>query len=206
MYLSYVSLILAFISLGFLFYLKRKKVNFGIRVFIGLILGITIGSIFKEKAQIIEPIGKIYIGLIKMVVIPLVMTAIISSITSLKSPDQLKSIAVKSFAWLLSTTAIATAIGILVALSLNLGSGMKFTPDTSFKAREIPTFSQVLSNMIPSNPVASMAEGSIIPIVVFSLFIAVAIIIERKKHPEEVEPAVNFIISMEKLCSELPKW
>lgn len=205
MYLNYVSLILAFIILVFLFYLKQKKVKFGIRVFTGLILGIAIGTIFKEKAQIIEPIGKIYIGLIKMIVIPLVVTAIISSITSLKSPDQLKNIAAKSLAWLLSTTAIATVIGIIVALAFNLGSGMKFTPDTGFKAREIPAFSQVLLDMIPSNPVASMAEGRIIPIVVFSIFIAIAIIMERKKHPDEVKPVVDFIASLEKVMFRITK-
>jgi Na+/H+-dicarboxylate symporter len=205
MNLTYIILITALILLAFLYFLKIKKVSFGNRVFIGMILGIAMGAIFKKEALIIEPIGLIFVRLIKMLVIPLVTTAIISSITALESTKQLKSIGFKTIGLLLLTTAIATVIGTITALVMNLGSGMEYIKDASFEAREIPSFSKVLLDMIPMNPVSEMAEGKIIPVIIFSIFIAVAIVIEGSRKPEVVKPVKDFINSFAQIMFRVTK-
>jgi Na+/H+-dicarboxylate symporter len=205
MYLKYVSLLISVLLFAFLYFLKIKKVNFGIRVLTAMLLGITIGVIFKKDVLIIEPIGKIFVSLIKMVVLPLIMTSLISSLTSLNSPKQLKKIGAKTIGLLLFTTGIATVVGVLVGNMMNLGSGVVFVKDVSFKASEVPSFSQVILDMIPSNPIASMADGKIIPVIIFSLFVSIAIIIENAKNPEIVKPVKNFINSLAQIMFTITK-
>jgi uncharacterized protein len=205
MNLGYVALLVAFVLIGFLYFLKTKKVSFGSRVLIAMLLGVALGAIFKKDAVIVAPIGKIYVGFIKMLVIPLVTTALISSITSLKTIDQLRSIGGKTIALLLGTTALATVIGIVVAKMLDIGSGMQFVQDASFKARELPTFANVLVDMVPANPIAAAAEAKIIPIIVFTLFIAVAIVVESSRKPEAVKPVVDFINSFAQIMFRVTK-
>jgi Na+/H+-dicarboxylate symporter len=88
---------------------------------------------------------------------------------------------------------------------MGVGSGIEFVKDASFKAREIPTFAKVLVDMVPTNPIAAMAEAKIIPVIVFSLFIAVAIVIEGSRKPETVKPFVDFINSFSKIMFRVTK-
>ncbi|EYE88872.1 amino acid:proton symporter [Fervidicella metallireducens AeB] len=201
----YIVIIVSLISFGFLHLLKNKKVGFGIRTLIAMLLGAVIGTIFKENTKLLYPIGSTYVSLIKMVVIPLVMSTIISSMTSLKNPKQLKSIGFKTITSLLLTTAAATIVGIIVGNLMKVGKGMNFIGDASFKAKEVPSFVEVLMNMVPKNPIASMAEGKIIPVVVFSLFLATAIIIEGHKNPNTVKAVKEFIDSFEKIMFRITK-
>lgn len=205
MNLSYLSLIISFILLGVLYFLKVKKISFGHRVLIAMFLGVIVGAVFKENALIAAPIGKIFVSLIKAIVIPLVVTAIISSITSLESTDKLKKIGVKTIGLLLLTTAIATAIGAIVGRVMDLGAGMQAVADASYKAREIPTFDKVLLDMIPVNPVSEMASGKIIPVIIFSIIIAIAIIIEGSKKPDTVKPVKDLINSFSKVMFRVTK-
>lgn len=196
---KYIGLLVGILLLGILYFLKNKNVSFGNRVLIAMALGLGFGAIFKENAMIIEPIGGIYISLIKMLVIPLVVSSLISSVTSLDNPDQLKKIGFKTIALLLGTTTIATVVGILVGNLMGIGSGVKFISDSSFEAREIPVFKDVLMGMIPMNIVNEMATDKIIPVIIFSMLFSIAIIIEGTKDSEVVKPVKNFINSFSKI-------
>ncbi|KYZ74888.1 amino acid:proton symporter [Anaerosporomusa subterranea] len=192
-------MIVSAIVIAILYGLAVKRVGFGTRVFIGMIAGVTVGILFKEQSANIGTIGQVYINLIKMLVMPLVAASIISSITTLSDPGKLKQIGLKTVSLFLVTTAIAASIGLGVALLLDPGSGVQFTANASFKAREVPAFSKVLLDLVPANPVAEMANGKVIPVIVFALFFAVAIIIESAKSPESMRPVKEFINSFTKV-------
>lgn len=199
MNLSYISLLTAMPILLFIYFLKTKKINFGLRVLIAMVLGITFGALFKKNALLVEPLGKVFVNLIKMLVIPLVVTYLISSITSFNNPEQFKKIGFKTIALLILTTAIATIVGIFTGTAMDLGSGVHYAKDAAFKAREIPNFINVLLDMVPSNPIKEMADEKIVPIIVFSMFIAIAMVIEGSKKPETVKPVKDLIDSFEKI-------
>ncbi|WP_415348196.1 dicarboxylate/amino acid:cation symporter, partial [Clostridium perfringens] len=160
-----------------------------------LTLGVVLGIIFKENILFLDTVGKAYMSLIKMIVVPLVVTSLITSIVRLENLDTLKSIGLKTFTVLLGTTGAAAFIGIIVASSLNLGQGLRFIGAENFKAREIPGFSKVLIDMLPSNPLAAIVENKIIPIVIFSMFIAIALVIEDNTNKEKAKPFKDFILS-----------
>ncbi|MFZ5354214.1 MAG: dicarboxylate/amino acid:cation symporter [Bacillota bacterium] len=203
--MKYIVLFVTLLVGATLYIMQQKKVNFGVIALAGMLFGTAIGVIFEETALVIEPIGKIFTSLIKMLVLPLVITAIITSVASLKNTKLLKSIGLKSIILLLFTTAIASVIGIAVAEVMNLGSGISYTIDASFKAREIPVFGKVLLDMLPANPIASMAEGKIIPVVIFSLFIAIAIVIEENRKPGAAKPVLDFFNSFARIIHRMTK-
>jgi uncharacterized protein len=205
MNLNLISLLVSLVLLVLLYFLKKKKISFGNRVLLAMVLGVVVGAVFKKDTLYVQPLGSIYVSLIKMLVIPLVTASVVSSITSLESTDKLKNVGLKTIGWLMGTTALATIIGIVTALVFNLGSGVKFVKDASFQAREIPTFAQVLVDMVPSNPVNEMASGKIIPVIIFSILIGVAIIIEGTRKPETVKPVKELVNSFAQIMFRITK-
>ncbi|GAA0117557.1 dicarboxylate/amino acid:cation symporter [Clostridium senegalense] len=192
----FISTFILAVVMIFLYWLKFKEVNFSLRILVGLGLGVVAGIIFKEKISYVQYVGTIYISFIKMLVIPLVIVSLIGSITNLKDGEKLKSLGIKTIFFLLLTTAIATVVGIFIGKVFNVGSGMNYIAAEGFKAREIPNFSSVLMDMLPTNPIQSMAEGKIIPVIIFSLFIAIAMVIEGNIYPEKIKPFKDFISAL----------
>lgn len=200
-----LSIILSILSI-YIIYIVRKKTNkFSFATLTALTLGLVLGVIFKENILFLDVVGKGYMSLIKMIVVPLVMVSLITSIVRLKNLDTLKSIGVKTFIILLGTTGIAAFIGIIIANLFHVGEGLKFVGSTDFTSREIPGFSKVILDMLPSNPIAAIVDNKIIPVVIFSLFIAVALVIEDNLNPEKTKPFKDFILSFYDIVLRITK-
>lgn len=177
-------------------YKIRKITNkFSFATLTALTLGVVLGIIFKENILFLDTVGKAYMSLIKMIVVPLVVTSLITSIVRLENLNTLKSIGIKTFTVLLGTTGAAAIIGIIVASALRLGQGLSFVGAENFKPREIPEFSKVFIDMLPSNPLAAIVDNKIIPIVIFSMFVAIALVIEDNTNKEKAKPFKDFVLS-----------
>lgn len=200
-----LAIILSIAALYIIYLVKSKTGKFSYSTLTALTIGLILGAIFKENIKFLEVVGKGYISLIKMIVVPLVMVSIITSIIRLKNLDTLKSIGIKTLGILLGTTGVAAIIGIILGKIFKLGQGLSFVGAEGFKAREIPSFSKVLLDFLPSNPVASVVNNQIIPIVIFSLFIAIALVIEDNKNPEKVKPFKDFILSTYELVLSITR-
>ncbi|GMX61270.1 dicarboxylate/amino acid:cation symporter [Paenibacillus elgii] len=185
----------AVVVLLLLFFAAKKKVGFGTRVLIAMVLGVVVGAVFGKEATDLGTIGSIYVNLIKMIVMPLVIATIISSITSVSDPNMLRKIGTKTIALFLITTGIAAAIGVIVAVIIDPGAGIPYVQDAKFAAREIPSFLKVFMDLVPANPVNEMATGKVVPVIVFAMFVAVAITIEGNRKPESVRPIKEVIQS-----------
>ena len=190
-----LAIVLSILATYAIYKIRKITNKFSFATLIALTLGVVLGIIFKENILFLDTVGKAYMSLIKMIVVPLVVTSLITSIVRLENLDTLKSIGLKTFTVLLGTTGAAAFIGIIVASSLNLGQGLRFIGAENFKAREIPGFSKVLIDMLPSNPLAAIVENKIIPIVIFSMFIAIALVIEDNTNKEKAKPFKDFILS-----------
>lgn len=199
------AIVFAILALVLLWYLNKRKVSFSVRTLIGLGLGLTFGLTLKENSLIVEPIGKVYISLIRMVVIPLVMVSIINSISNFEDSSKLKSLGIKAMGMLLGTTAIAGIVGIIFGNIFSVGKGIVFEGGENFVPKEIPSFMEVFNDMLPTNPIKSMAEGQIIPVIIFALFIAFAIIMEEKKNKEKVAPFKAFINSFSTILMRITR-
>lgn len=190
-----LAIVLSILATYAIYKIRKITNKFSFATLTALTLGIVLGIIFKENILFLDTIGKAYMSLIKMIVVPLVVTSLITSIVRLENLDTLKSIGLKTFTILLGTTGAAAFIGIIVASYLNLGQGLTFIGAENFKTREIPGFSKVFIDMLPSNPLAAIVENKIIPIVIFSMFVAIALVIEDNSNKEKAKPFKDFILS-----------
>ncbi|MBP1995082.1 dicarboxylate/amino acid:cation symporter [Paenibacillus eucommiae] len=207
---NWYSFVISIFVFGILFFLARKRVSFGTRVLVGLGIGLIVGILFQnlESFEIkgISTFGSIYVSLIRMLVIPLVFILVLNSIASLTSLEYLRKIGIKTFAWFLGTTAIASIIGLLIALLFNPGQGIQQAVPEDFKAREIPTFSQVILDLVPSNPFNEAATGKVVPVLIFAIFLAVAIIKVGSKNEAAVKPVRDLIQSLTQVLHQVVKF
>lgn len=150
----------------------RLKLGFGNQCLLALILGLLAGKVLPESViDFIVPFGSIFLSLLQLVVIPLTFSTIIASFAKLDNISLVRMLGSRTLVWFIITAAIAAVVGIVVGLLINPGSGISLAlADNSYKAREIPTLSNTILNMIPGNLIAQMASGKIIPVIIFAIF------------------------------------
>ena len=100
------------------------------------------------------------------------------------------------------TTAIAIATAIIFAVSFGIGEGMNIPTESNFVGKETTSFSQVLINIIPSNPIAALANGDILAVIFFSIFFGIALLSIAKESQalisviEQVNAVIMKMVSM----------
>ena len=168
-----------------------ETLNLSVRIFIALVLAVVVGLAVGE-----ESIGTIFINLIKMMIVPVVFSSLIVGVTSLGDTKTLGRISAKAVGIYLSTTAIAIIIGFSVAGVIHPGVGLALS-GTAPEMKEAPSVMQVLVNMVPTNPIASMAKGEILPVIIFALFIGVSI---TQVGGERGEKLIHFFDACAEVC------
>lgn len=206
---NWASILVSILFIAILYWMAKKHIKFGTRVLIALGFGIIAGIFFQQfgiATDSVQTLGHIFVNLIKMIVMPLVFSAIITSILAISNPTQLRKIGVKTIGFFLLTTGLATIIGILVGLLFHPGTGVSLSLPSDFKQREIPSFWQVILDLTPVNPVNDLAQGRVVPAIIFALFFAVAMVQVRAKKPEVVEPVSRFFDSFLQIMYQVTKY
>ena len=115
-------------------------------------------------------VGKIFIYALKMMVVPLVFVSLFCGAAALREPSQLGKLGGKTLLLYLFTTAIALVLAISFAYLINPGVGFEIPNNfEGYTGNEAPSFVNVLINMVPQNPIAAMANGNMLQIIVFSI-------------------------------------
>ena len=175
----------------------HKKLGLTARIFIGMALGIAIGTLlqllsddsgdfsfsvfnteFSTYAFLVEGIftvmGTLFINALKMLVVPLVFVSLVCGTANLSDPSKLGRLGGKAVGLYIGTTAIAITFAIVFALIVQPGSGIDLATDSTYTATQAPSLAQVIIDMMPSNPVAAMAQGNMLQIIVFAAFFGIA--------------------------------
>lgn len=150
------------------------------QVFLGLILGVVLGVFLKENTVHLKPLGDVFIRLIKMIIVPLIFFAIVGGMTSSRDTKTLNSISVKAIGAYFATTLVAILIGLLVGNVLKPGSGMILHLSDARQAMGqgdhwTAKTCNILLNVIPDNALGAMAQGTILQVVFFALFVGFTI-------------------------------
>ena len=172
----------------------KKATSLGKKSIIGLVLGLILGAIlcvmpdgYLKNTIIIDEvlnlIGNGYLNLIKMTIVPFVFTSLVMGITSATDVRQVGRIGSKTLVIYMITTIIGSLFGILGGMVLKPGVGVNlgsFDLSTSYSNVET-SVSGVLLAFIPTNIVSSFADGKMIHIVVFAVFVGIAISLVGEK-------------------------
>jgi Na+/H+-dicarboxylate symporter len=163
-----------------------RKLSLSARIFIAMVLGGVTGWIISlvgnpEWAQVwliegvFRVIGQIFISLLQMLVVPLVFVSLVCGSSSLSDPKVLGRVGGKTIGLYLFTTAIAVTLALGAAIIFEPGVGVKGVELVERQIAEATPFTQVLIDMVPRNPVAAMANGNMLPIIVFSVLLGISL-------------------------------
>ena len=155
--------------------------NLSVQIFASLILSVVVGLILGPDAAPwvklwVAPIGTMFINLIKMMIVPVILSSLVTGMTGLGDLKKLGRIGVKTLIMYMGTTAIAILLGFGAAMLIHPGVGLDMGAAAAPEIKQAPTFMEVLVNMIPKNPVESMANADILPLIVFSIFLGAGIV------------------------------
>jgi Na+/H+-dicarboxylate symporter len=158
------------------------KFNLTTKIIIALILGAIVGLLLNIFAKdifdildpyLFTPLGKIFLNLISMLVVPIVFLSIVLGSAGLGDPKKLGRIGLKTIVFFLVTTCIAIVIGLSLAYVIDPGlvEGIDKTQSEGFETEEAPPVGETLMNIIPKNPLTAMTEGNMLQIIAFAIFI-----------------------------------
>lgn len=165
---------------------NKKTLSLSARIFIGMILGAVTGVVLSamgtpEWAQIwlidgiFRVLGQVFISLLQMLVVPLVFVSLVCGSSSLSDPKVLGRVGGKTIGLYLMTTAIAVTLAVTAAVVFEPGVGATPIAVVEREVAASTPFTQVIIDMIPRNPVAAMANGAMLPIIVFSVLLGISI-------------------------------
>ena len=166
----------------------KKKIGLSTQIFIALLIGALFGvvihywipSSYIKDTVIVEGVlyvvGQGFIRLMQMLVVPLVFCSLICGSMAIGDTKTLGKVGVKTIGFYLVTTALAVCVALGSALLINPGRGLDMDAaqkGTVSSATEATSLVDTLLNIIPKNPIQSMANGDMLPIIVFALFVGI---------------------------------
>jgi Na+/H+-dicarboxylate symporter len=162
------------------------------RILIAMGLGLVLGALLQWIALpqehvvnvfvlngVIDAGGKIFITLLKMLVVPLVFVSLVCGAASLGDTGSVGRLGGKTIGLYLLTTAIAVSMAMLIALTTDPGLGGESANQaqaaTAFEPKTAPSVKDTFINVVPGNPIAAMADGKMLQVILFALLFGLAL-------------------------------
>lgn len=193
--------------------MKQLLKNLGLWILVAMVAGVAVGVAMGEECAMFKPLGTLFIQLIKMLVVPLVAISIISGAASLGSSRSAGKIGVASIGYILLTTVVSIIIAIGAGLIFKPGSGLSVESIGALipqgadagTATELSFWDTVIG-MIPSNPIQAFAEGNILQIIVFGLFLGFGIAALSEEKRTRVTNGLNYLLEALVWCIGKVMW
>ncbi len=191
---------------------KLKKISLSNWILIGMILGLATGIIlnffvpdsFFKNIILIDNIfylgGSLFIKLMRMLVVPLVFCSIVVGAASISDIRKIGTIGGRTIGIYLITTALAVTIALLIGILVKPGAGLNMVAAAqSSNVTLNQTMTDTILNMVPDNPINSLASGDMIPVIIFALLIGIIL----AKLKEETELVGKFFAQGNRIMMEM---
>ena len=172
------------------------------RILLALVFGVIVGMIWGPGASTISWLGDLFVRLIRMVVVPLVFVTLVSGVVAMGDPAKLGSLGAKTLAVYMLTTLAAIVIGLVLAAALQPGVGVDLSAAAPTAVQEAIPLSERLLSIVPSNPIAALAEGNILAIIFFALLVGVSVLTIGEKG----NPVADLMDSSSEMMLRITHW
>ncbi len=205
------------------------KTKLWMKILVGMVLGILVGLLLSETFDLVErqtaltigswlalP-GNIFLGLIQMIVVPLVFASVITGLASSDSMEQLRKVGSRLVIYFVCTTSLAITIGIVAGLVIQPGNYIDgammrdlgaevpeaVTEGDDLAAPAAVDIPDVLTEILPQNPLGAMVNAEMLQVVLFALIFGMALI---SIGTREAEPLINLLSSVQEVCMTIVGW
>lgn len=193
---------------------KKKALGLSTTIFLSLLVGAVVGILLHyvipdsdfKTTVIIEGVlyvcGQGFIRLMQMLVVPLVFCSLVCGSMAIGDTKTLGKVGVKTILFYIATTAIAVSIAMSTAFIIKPGLGLDMDAiqvSEVSQAAASPSIADTLLNIIPKNPINAMANGDMLPIIVFALFVGVML----AKLGTKVDTVANFFSQFNDVMMEM---
>lgn len=168
--------------------MKRFKLSLATQILIGLILGIIVGAIFYGNPNVetyLQPLGTIFLNLIKMIVVPIIVSTLIIGVAGTGDMKQLGRLGGKSLIYFEIITTIAIIIGLGAANIVKPGEGINMAEltqtdissyvETTEEVGEGGGIIDTLVGIVPTNVIDSMSQGNMLQVIFFSVLFGLGV-------------------------------
>jgi proton glutamate symport protein len=194
-YLRVITFLVLLVNLYAIFNLGMFKIYN--KIFFGLALGVVAGAVWGHQIELFYPVGRGFIALIKMIVVPLVFASLLVGTASIGDIKKLGRIGLRTLLFYLLSTMLAVSIGLLFANLFKPGSSIpadaqqrllqNYQQEAAGKISDSvqkPSLLETVLNIIPENPVRALADANMLQIIFFALIAGIAItyLLEDRKQ------------------------
>ncbi|MBD3388410.1 MAG: cation:dicarboxylase symporter family transporter [Candidatus Altiarchaeales archaeon] len=194
-----------------------------LKILLGMVTGLLAGLVLGPSAGLVEPStasivgdwlavpGQVFLGLLKMIVVPLVFASIIGGIASSENLEQLRKVGLMLLVFVVVTTSYAIAVGVALAYVVEPGEYVT-APETASEpessenpqqALDLGNLPKAIGSLVPANPLNSMVETEMLQVVLFAMVIGLAVI---SIPVEQAKPILELIASLQQVCIQIVKW
>lgn len=167
--------------------MKKLRGGLAAQILIGLALGVVVGAIFygnSNVVKILQPFGTIFIRLIKMIVIPIVVSCLITGVAGVGDLKKIGILALKTIVYFEIMTTVALILGVVIGNIFHPGTGVDMSglskmDMTSYmntaKQATNKGFVDTIVNIFPTNIMESLSKGDMLPIIFFSVMFGLGV-------------------------------
>jgi Na+/H+-dicarboxylate symporter len=168
-----------------------KKLQLHWQILIALILSVLFGMFFPQYVKYVEWMGTLFLRALRMIIVPLIFSSIVSGVTGIGSAQNLGRMSLKTISYYLLTSLFAIVTGLILVniIKPGIGADLGFSKVVEDLAATRDSFGQTLLKIVPTNIVESMANGDLPAIIFFAIFFG---FFATRVIPEYKEPVVTF--------------
>ena len=183
----------------------RKRFPLPLQMLCGLILGALTGLLFPHFASTLQPVGTAFIQAVKMIVVPLVFTAITLGICQMgKKVGQLGKVSLISMIYFFAATVVSVIIGLALNQIFHPGAGADLSQHAVLPAHIAVSvdWTKFFLDMIPSNIVVAMSGGNLLPVLVFAALLGVALAVTG----DRAKPLIDVLDALMGAVFKITDW
>lgn len=158
---------------------QKKRVGLASKILIAMVLGSILGWAFKGSYEtwsvVTGPLGTIFIRLLRMTILPLIFFSIVTGVAGVADLGRLKKVGGTFLVYWLLASALSAVCGVVWAYIIQPGVGINLAKKAEVFSTDSVDLVQTLVNWIPDNAAAAFGNFNIIQVIIFSLFLGIAI-------------------------------
>ena len=163
---------------------RLRRINLSIWILFGLVLGMLAGLALQRVPELaqtyLQPVGTLFLNTVRLLIVPLVFSSITVGVCGLGDAKSVGRVGGKTIVFYFLTTAVAVTVGLVAANWFPVGTGMGLSAPEQQQENTLDIVSTLL-NLIPTNPVAALAEGNMLQIIVTAVILGGGILITGEK-------------------------